>query len=108
MQAYLRLSTHTLTATLTNSAGAGVTGATVTAVVYDTLGNGVRLTTGAAPGDLLGTLTLTDAGAGAYTATVPATLNVVRGAQLFAEVTAIKTTVQRFARVPIEVQDDDT
>jgi hypothetical protein len=90
------LSTGTMTATLTNESGIAVTGATVT------------LTLQYAGADVAGVawpVTMTDASAGAYTYTVPATI-LTAGRTYLAKVTAVKTGVQRYAEIQVRCSID--
>ena len=91
-------STGTLTATVTDEAGAGVTGATVTLTL--------SLARTALPG-VTWPVTMTDAGAGAYTYTVPATL-LSPNRTYAGAITAAKDGIQRYAEVPVRcVVDTD-
>jgi len=95
---YLRLSTHTLTVTLTDSSGVAVTGAVVTVTVVDQAGTQVA--------GQAWPLTLTDAGAGKYTGTIEHDLSVSVGQRLKAQITATKAGVQRYAEAGVTVEVD--
>lgn len=99
MLAYYLSSTHTLTVTLTDTEDAGVTGATVVCTVVDR--DGEEVSGQSWP------LSLTDAGSGSYTGTVEHDLDVTKGQRLTAQVTATKSSVQRYAEVPVIVRVDD-
>jgi len=98
----VHLSTNRLTVSLADIAGAAVTEATVTAFVRSQ--NGTAMTRNS--GTPLGTLSLSDAGGGEYTATVPHDIDVRAGERVRVEVSSVKAGVHRYAEITATVTLD--
>lgn len=103
MLVYYYLSTHTLQATLTDSSGNAVSGATVTAVILKD--DGVTQLFPAT-----GSISMSDQGGGVYGAAnnLPSTLNVKPGQRLRAAITSIAASIKRYAEAEIIVEVDRT
>jgi hypothetical protein len=98
----VHLSTNRLTVTLVDIDGDAVTEATVTATVVGQ--NGAAMTRDG--GTPLGTLTLSDAGGGEYTATVPHDIDVRAGEKVRVRVSSVKSGVHRYAEITATVTLD--